>query len=85
MLLYNQSATFVVEVYEIMKIKRDRIDMELASSGMNYSALAKQMGCSAQNLSVILNRGSCHPATVLKIATALGTSMESLINEVNQK
>ena len=65
-----------------MKINRTSVDVALSRSGLgSYSELARQMGCSAQNLSVILNRGSCKPATAAKIAAALGVPLEDLLEE----
>ena len=65
-----------------MKINRTSVDVALSRSGLGrYSELARQMGCSAQNLSVILNRGSCKPATAAKIAAALGVPLEDLLEE----
>lgn len=65
-----------------MKINRTSVDVALSRPGLgSYSELARQMGCSAQNLSVILNRGSCKPATAAKIAAALGVPLEDLLEE----
>ena len=65
-----------------MKINRTSVDVALSRSGLgSYAQLAHKMGCSAQNLSVILNRGSCKPATAGKIAAALGVPLEDLLEE----
>lgn len=65
-----------------MKINRVNVDVALLESGFgSYAELARRMGCSAQNLSVILNRGSCKPATAGKIAAALGVPLESLLEK----
>ena len=63
-----------------MKINRTSVDVALSKSDLgSYAGLARRMGCSAQNLSVILNRGSCKPATAGKIAAALGVPLEELL------
>ena len=63
-----------------MKINRTSVDISLSRSDLgSYTELARRMGCSVQNLSVILNRGSCRPATAGKIADALGVPLEEVI------
>lgn len=63
-----------------MKINRTSVDIALSRSDLgSYTELARRMGCSMQNLSVILNRGSCRPATAGKIADALGVPLEEVI------
>lgn len=63
-----------------MKLDRTKLDIAVANAGvLSYRQLAQRVGCSAQNLSVILNRGSCKPATANKIAQALGVPVESIV------
>ena len=63
-----------------LKLDRTQIDVALANAGVpSYRHLAQQIGCSAQNLSVILNRGRCKPVTAGKIAQALGVPVENII------
>ncbi|MFR3790353.1 MAG: hypothetical protein ACLTWO_00320 [Blautia massiliensis (ex Durand et al. 2017)] len=65
-----------------MKFDRELVDIAIAQSGVAcYKELARRMGCSAQNLSVILTRGSCKPATAGKIAAALGVPVESIVRK----
>lgn len=65
-----------------MKLDRTQLDIAVANAGIpSYRQLAQRVGCSAQNLSVILNRGSCKPATAGKIAAALGVPVESIIKK----
>lgn len=67
-----------------MNLDRNKIDIAIANAGIpSYRQLAQRVGCSAQNLSVILNRGSCKPATVGKIAAALGVPVESIVKEAD--
>lgn len=68
----------------ILNLDRNKIDIAIANAGIpSYRQLAQRIGCSAQNLSVILNRGSCKPATVGKIAAALGVPVESMVKETD--
>lgn len=65
-----------------MRLDRTQLDIAIANAGVpSYRQLAMRVGCSAQNLSVILNRGSCKPATAGKIAAALGVSVESIVRK----
>lgn len=65
-----------------MKLDRTQLDIAVANAGVpSYRQLAQRVGCSAQNLSVILNRGSCKPATAGKIAEALGVPVESIVRK----
>lgn len=65
-----------------MKFDRVKVDIALAESGLaSYNQLARRMGCSVQNLSVILNRGSCKPVTAGKIANALGVPVEKIVSK----
>ena len=65
-----------------MKFNRNEIDIALAQSGIgNYNRLAQRMGCSPQNLSVIMNRGSCNPVTAGKIANALGVPVSKIVRK----
>ena len=78
--LYNEFRLNRLEVKKHMKFDREQVDIALAQSDLaSYSQLARRMGCSAQNLSVILNRGRCKPVTVGKIAQALGVPVDSII------
>lgn len=65
-----------------MKLDRTQLDIAVANAGIpSYRQLAQQIGCSAQNLSVILTRGSCKPATAGKIAAALCVPVENIIRK----
>lgn len=58
-----------------MKFNRDRVDLAMAAAGINtYKEFAQRMGCSRQNLSIILNRGSCSAANLHRMAEALGVN-----------
>lgn len=68
-----------------MKLDRTQLDIAIANAGVpSYRKLAQRIGCSAQNLSVILNRGSCTPSTAWKIAVALNVPVESIVRKESQ-
>lgn len=79
--IINSTTTKVVFMgVKPLKLDRTQIDVALANAGVpSYRHLAQQIGCSAQNLSVILNRGRCKPVTAGKIAQALGVPVENII------
>ena len=65
-----------------MKLSRELVDIAVAQSDCtSYRELARRMGCSVQNLSVILNRGSYKPVTAGKIAQALGVPVENIVRK----
>ena len=65
-----------------MNLDRTQLDIAVAKAGIpSYRQLARRIGCSAQNLSVILGRGSCKPTTASKIAAALGVPVESIVRK----
>ena len=65
-----------------MKFDRELVDIAVAQSDCtSYRELARRIGCSAQNLSAILKRGSCKPVTAGKIAKALGVPVENIIRK----
>ena len=62
-----------------MKINSFRIITHLAKQGMTQGELAKQAGTTRQALSTLIQRGTCEPRTIGKIANALGVDVEELI------
>ena len=68
-----------------MRINRDNVELALGESNYcSFAALARGMGCSPQNLYVVLRRGSCRPATAGKIARALKVPLETIAEAVNE-
>ena len=62
---------------DINKVEIAMINANLLTLG----ALGKKMGCSFQNVSVILNRGRCSPKTAKTLADALNVPVEQIIKE----
>lgn len=68
-----------------MKLDRTKLDIAVANAGFpSYRQFAQRIGCSAQNLSVILSRGTCKPVTAGKIARALGVDVSEIVEEAKQ-
>lgn len=62
-----------------MKFNRDKVELAMAAAGINsYKEFAERMGCSRQNLSIILNRGSCSFANVSKMADILNVNPKEI-------
>ena len=65
-----------------MKIDRFQVDIALARSDITtYQQLAQRMGCTPQTLSTMLNRGTCNPGTLGKMARSLGVSVETIVRK----
>lgn len=64
-----------------MKIRAQRIEEILADQGMTRKRLAELCGISAQNISTIIGRGTCRPATAGKLARGLGVPVKDIIME----
>lgn len=64
-----------------MKLDCLKIEMTLAENGLSKSQYAERCKISRQNLSTILRRGSCEPATAGKLANGLGVPVREIIQE----
>lgn len=64
-----------------MKIKSWKIKLILAECQMQQGDLAEKCGVTRQNISAILARGSCHPKTAGKLASALGVPLSEIVVE----
>lgn len=62
-----------IEVHEVLLI--------LAKKKMTKTQLAKQCGIAPQNISTILRRGTCRPATAGKLAKGLGVAVTEIVKE----
>ena len=65
-----------------MKISKQVILFILASQRRTMKSLAEGIGMKPQNLSMILNRGSCNPVTAARIADGLGVNIQEITTEV---
>lgn len=64
-----------------MRLNANKIKMLLAERGLAQYELAEISGVSRQTVSVMLQKESCHPDTLLKIARALDVEPQELIRK----
>lgn len=62
-----------------MRIDVHKIEIILAEQGITKTALAEDSGLSRQNISAILQRGTCEPRTAGKLANGLGVPLSEII------
>lgn len=62
-----------------MLIDRKQIEIILAQQGISKAVLAKRCGVSRQNISTIVQRGTCSPKTAGKLAVGLGVPVQEII------
>ncbi|NBI82073.1 XRE family transcriptional regulator [Clostridiaceae bacterium] len=81
----NKKKVFNLEIHKkggvVMKIDCLKIEMALAENGLSKSQYARRCKISRQNLSTILRRGSCEPATAGKLANGLGVPVREIIEQ----
>ena len=64
-----------------MKIDSIKIKLLLAEQQLTQTDMSAKCGVSQQNISTILLRGTCSPATVGKLAKALGVDAREIVKE----
>ena len=64
-----------------MKISKNQIQFYMAGKRMTMTSLASASGMSRQQLSVIMAKGTCTPASAGKIADGLGVTVMDIIKE----
>lgn len=64
-----------------MNISKQKIQYLMAGKKMTMTNLAAASGMSRQQLSVIVAKGTCTPASAGKIADGLGVSVEEIVKE----
>lgn len=64
-----------------MRIDRGRLDLILAEQGMTYVDMARACGLGYSNLNALLRRKNNRPATLGKIAEALGVDVREIIQK----
>ncbi len=64
-----------------MRIDTKKVILILAEQGMTKAALAERSGMARQNISMILGRGTCEPATAGKLAKGLGVPVSEILKE----
>ena len=65
-----------------MNLDINKVEIAMINANlMTLEALGEKMGCSKQNVNVILDRCRCSPKTVKKLADALNVPVEQIIKE----
>ena len=64
-----------------MIVSKKKLEVAMANACMNPSDLCKKIGMKYQLFYRVSIGNNCKPATVGKIAKALGTTVENLIEE----
>jgi DNA-binding XRE family transcriptional regulator len=64
-----------------MKIDKQKILLLLAQRGLTKAALAELAGIARQNISAILERGTCNTVTAGKLAKGLGVPVAEIVKE----
>lgn len=77
------TTSVVIERGDTMKIDTKRVAVILAEQGLSKTAFAERSGVSRQNISTILGRGTCEPATAGKLAKGLGVPVSEILKEEN--
>ena len=63
-----------------MNLDISKVEIAMINANLlTLEALGKKMGCSAQNVSVILTRGRCSPKTAKTLSDALNVPVEQII------
>jgi DNA-binding Xre family transcriptional regulator len=64
-----------------MRISKQVIQVHMAEKKMTMTALATASGMSRQQLSVIIAKGVCTPASAGRIAEGLGVTVMDIVEE----
>lgn len=64
-----------------MNIDKKKVLLILAKKQMTKTQLAALCGIAVQNISTILRRGTCEPATAGKLAKGLGVPVNEIVKE----
>ena len=65
----------------MLRLSKTKILILLGERGLTITELAEQIGMQQTNLSSILSRATCKPATAGKIAGALGVSIHAILED----
>ncbi len=64
-----------------MKIDTTQVKILQAEQGLTQKTIAEKAGISRQGLSIILQRGTCSPHNLKRIADALGVQPIEIVKE----
>lgn len=64
-----------------MRLDKVKIRLLMAACGYNNTKLGEAAGIKRQNISTLLNRGTCRADTVLKLAKALAVDPVEIVKD----
>ena len=64
-----------------MKVDKRKLDIAMARAQLNRGDLAKKAGVPIPTLCNVMQRKNCRPATIGKIADALGVDVTEIIED----
>lgn len=64
-----------------MKVDKRKLDIAMARAQLNRGDLAKKAGMPVQTLCNVMQRKNCRPATIGRIAAALGVDVTEIIED----
>ena len=64
-----------------MKVDKRKLDIAMARAQLNRGDLAKKAGVPIPTLCNVMQRKTCRPATIGKIADALGVDVTEIIED----
>lgn len=67
-----------------MQLDRSKIDLAMAKAGKSIKEVAEAYGATTQRVNVIFNSVNITPKTLYKLAKALETEPEELLEEVKR-
>ena len=64
-----------------MKVDKRKLDIAMARAQLNRGDLAKKAGVPIPTLCNVMQRKNCRPATIGKVAAALGVDVTEIIED----
>ena len=64
-----------------MKVDKRKLDIAMARARLNRGDLAKKAGVPVPTLCTVMQRKNCRPATIGKVAAALGVDVTEIIED----
>lgn len=64
-----------------MKINKEKLEISMARAQLNRNTLSEKSGIPVPTICNVYKRGTCKPATVGRIAAALGVDVTEIIEQ----
>lgn len=74
-------STKTLKAGEKLKISKSKLEIAMARAELNRNALAEKAQMPVPTIRNVLMRGTCKPATVGRIAKALGVDVTDIIED----